>query len=448
MERKIGIIVPFEVKKQRGIDRTVRAILLFAKRILDKYSTLSMYGFDDAAMIFLEQIAEGEKQSKDIRKHIEFTVKLMLHHQNRNRLANDIINENTAFQKSITNHVMVNLNRLLSVDKRVYSELNQISRNNVQIKEAYDKIVKLENHEKKLVFQVQNQEIRKPKSLTRSFYQMFQKLMQQNQVKLSSQLFKESVARQQFKQNLNKLLELQTLRTDVERHEFLHVMKYGTLDERREAMDVLRSAVVEVNQTLVKKEKKHALYTQKEELLFITENGKQNLPVKERLKHTMKEIMADTAFLEETKNQHFWTGVSSRHTHFIQNRFMNNSQYVQGEQKLLIPESNRQEERQLKIAQLHRQEERQLQVAQNHKQEKEVTKLSQLLKEQQIIQAEDHKLFEEIKTRLTRQDQLVTKVMKEQEIQKKQGSPATISGAITKHLKSEIHLDRMRYGVE
>lgn len=362
MERRIGVIVPFEAKRQCRIDKTALSILLFAKRILDKYSTLGMYGFDDAAMVFLEQIAEGEKQNKDIRKQIEFTVKLMLLHQNRNRLAKDIISEKTAFQKNITNHIMVNLNRLLSVDKRVYSELSQISYNNVKLKEAYDKIVKLENHEKKLVFQFQNHENIRPKSLQRSFYQMFQQLMQKNQIKLSSQLFKESVARKQFKNNLNKLLELQTLRSDVERHEFLHVMKHGTLEERREAMGILKDAVMEVNQELMKKEEKRSWY--------------------------------------ETERIY------------------------------------------------HNQNERHLEIVKTRKQEKEIIQIKEILQQQQTIQAEEHKLYKEIQNKLVKQDQAVTKMMKEQDYMKKQGSPATISGAITKHLKSEIHLDRMRYGME
>lgn len=359
-QKNIGILVPFPTRKQRMMDKRALSILIFAKRILDKYSALGMYGFDDAAMVLLEKIEQMEKQdNKDIRKQIEFTVKLMLLRQNRNHLAQDIINGNTAFQKHITHHVMVNLNRLLTVDKRVYSELSQISRHNVQMKEAYDRIVKLENYEKKLVFQVQNQQTVKPAVFKRSIYQMFQRMMKQSQLKLSSQIFKESVERRQFKQNLNKLLELKNFRNDMERHEFLHVMKSGTLEERREAMDILKDAVMEVNQSVVKKQV----------------------------------------------------------TSIVRNEVNNPLIY------------------------------KELHTKQNVAQKKEIDRLRELVFSQQTIQAEDRRLFEEIKTRLSKQDELVNRVIKEQDIKRKQGSPS-ITGAITKQLKSEIHLDKMRYGME
>lgn len=251
MKQKMGVIVPFHKREQGIINKRAVAIALFAKKIMEKYSALGMYGFDEAAMVFLEKLVEGEKKGKDIRKQIEFTVKLMLLHQNRNRLSRDIISENTAFQRSITNHVMINLNRLLTVDKRVYRELSQLSHNNVKLKEAYDKIVRLENYEKKLVFQMNHQQTIRPNVLKNSFYKMFHRMLKQNQLKLSNQIFQETAERQQFKQNLNKLLELQTLRSDVQRHEFLHVMKYGTLEERREAMEVLKEAVIEVDTMFV-----------------------------------------------------------------------------------------------------------------------------------------------------------------------------------------------------
>ena len=362
MEHNISVIVPFETRKQYRLDKSSISILLFGKKILDKYSALGMYGFDDAAMVFLEQIAEEEKkQGKEIKKQIEFTVKLMLLHQNRNRLARDVINENTAFQKNITNHVMVNLNRLLTVDKRVYSELNQISRNNVKLKEAYDKIVKLENYEKKLVFQVNSQQTIRPKTLQRSFYQMFNHLLKQSQMKLSSEIFKESTARKQFKQNLNKLLELKTFQSDVKRHEFLHIMKHGTLEERREAMEILQSAVMEVNQNMI--------------------------------------------------SNHVW----------------NNSLVFKN----------------LKVG-----EERMLQVMQQGKQEKEIRKIQRLLQKQQTIQIEDHRMFEQLKVQFSKQDEIIREITKEQEGIRKQGSPDTISAAISKQLKSEIHFDKMRYGME
>ena len=96
----------------------------------------------------------------------------------------------------------------------------------------------------------------------------------------------------------------------------------------------------------------------------------------------------------------------------------------------------------------HNQNERYMEIVKTKKQEKEIIQIKEILQQQQTIQAEEHKLYKEIQNKLAKQDQAVTKMLKEQEYMKKQGSPATISGAITKHLKSEIHLDRMRYGME
>lgn len=360
-QRNIAVLVPFTVRQQRMMDKRALSILMFARRILDKYSSLGMYGFDEAAMVLLEKISEFEKQdNKDIQRHIEYTVKLMLVRQNRNRLAQDIINGNTAFQKQITHHVMVNLNRILNVDKRVYSELSQISRNNVQIKEAYDRIVKLENYEKKLVFQIQNQQMVKPAVFQNSVYQMFQRMLNRNQLKLSNQILKDSITRKEFKQNLNRLLELKNFRTDMERHEFLHVMKSGTLEERREAMGILKDAVMEVNQSYMKKSI----------------------------------------------------------THIVRNEMTSPLVYQQ------------------------------IQVEQNTRQKKELDKLKELVARQQTIQTEDRHLFTELKTKLSRQDELVNKIIKEQEVKWKQETPSSVSEAITRQLKSEIHLDKMRYGME
>lgn len=413
MSRNIGVIVPFQEKKNVGINKRTIAAALFAKRIIEKYSALGLYGFDAAAMIFLEKIAEGEKQGKDIKKQIEFTVKLMLLHQNRNRLSRDIINENTAFQKNITNHIMVNLNRLLTVDKRVYRELSQLSYNNVKLKEAYDKIVKLENYEKKLVFQVRNQQTIKPKTLQNSFYQMFQRMLKQNQLKLSNQLFKESVERQQFKQNLNKLLELQTFRSDVEKHEFLHVMQHGTLEERREAMKILKQAVMEVNTDIIKKEDRRSWFTK------ITQQG-------------YEEVLNQNVL-----NQNLWQQTMKilQRKHVLRDPVTHSITENQAEMIYQVKQQNRKEEVKL-------------QVLKNREQEQELRNIKQILQKQQTIQVNDHKMFEEIQTKLSQQDKLVNQLVQDQLEWKKQSSPSTISSAITKQLKSELHLDRMRYGVE
>ncbi|SET16172.1 hypothetical protein [[Clostridium] polysaccharolyticum] len=359
--QRMGILIPFKTNQQGKMDHRVLSILFFAKRILDKYSMTGMYGFDPAAMVLLEKIAEQEKpEHKNIQKQIEFTVNMMLLRQNRNRLAQDIIKENTAFQKNITNHVMVNLNRLLSVDKRVYSELNQISRNDVKIREAYDRIVKLENYEKKLVFQVQNQQTVKPEILKQTFYHMFQRMMKQSQFQLSTQIFKESIERKQFKQNLNKLLELKTLRKDMERREFLHVMKSGSLEERREALNILKDAVLEVNQTVMKKQ------------------------------------------------------ISS----IVRNELVNPLVY------------------------------KEFHINQNKPEKKEIQEIKQYIVNQQAVQNKNSQMFAEIKKTLVKQDQLVQKVIKEQESHKKQDSSSAITRTITNQIKSELHLDRMRYGME
>jgi len=437
MSRNIGVIVPFKEKKNVGINKRTIAIALFAKKIIEKYSTLGLYGFDAAAMVFLEKIAEGEKQDKDIKRQIEFTVKLMLLHQNRNRLSRDIINENTAFQKNITNHVMVNLNRLLTVDKRVYRELSQLSYNNVKLKEAYDKIVKLENYEKKLVFQVRNQQTIKPKMLKNSFYQMFQRMLKQNQLKLSSQLFKESVERQQWKQNLNKLLELQTFRSDVERHEFLHVMQHGTLEERREAMEILKQAVMEVNTNIIKKEDKRSWFMELvshgyEEALnqnVLNQNlWQQTIKILQR-KHVLREH-------KEATEQHNWL------------EYGRQNQAVQGQKNEKKDKMQNQAEIIYQVKQKNRKEEVRLQVLKKQKEEQELRNIKQILQKQQTIQEKDHKLFEEIQTKLSQQDRLVNQLVQEQMVWKKSSSTNTISSAITKQLKSELHLDRMRYGAE
>lgn len=358
--RRIAVITPIEVVNQHRMDKRALSILLFAKRILKKYSALGMYGFDEAAMVFLEQAVEAEKQGKEFKKQIEFTVKLMLRHQTRNHLAQNIIHENTAFQKHITNHILVNLNRLLTVDKRVYSGLNQITRNNVQIKEAYDRIVKLENYEKKLVFQVQSQHMIKPKMFQSSVYQMFERMFQKNQVKLSNQIFQESIARKQFKQNLNKLLELQTFRKNMERHEFLHVMKHGTLEERREAMDILKGAVTQVNQTVLKSQVRNMV---------------------------RKEITSPLIY-----------------------------QDVHIEHSLV--------------------------------QKKETTKLKELIVNQKREMETEHRLVKELQSKLTSQEQFIKNLAEEYAIEQKKDSPSRMTGMITRKLKSELHLDRMRYGME
>lgn len=358
--RNIRILRPFQVVNRHSMDKRALSILLFARQILNKYSALGMYGFDEAAMVLLAQAVETEKPGHDMKKQIEFTVKLMMLRQNRNHLAKDIINANTAFQNHITHHVMVNLNRLLTVDKRVYSGLNQISKNNVQIKEAYDRIVKLEKYEKKLVFQVQNQHVMKPKLFQSSIYHLFEKMMEKNQVKLSNQIFKESIARKQFKQNLNKLLELQTFRTDMQRHEFLHVMKHGTLEERREAMDILKGAVTQVNQTVMKNQ----------------------------IRNLVREEMTSPLIYQDI--------------HIQQNKI--------------------------------------------HK--KDVGKLNEFITKQQVSREEESKLVKELQTKIVRQEKLIQRMVEEHTANQKNGTSLSVTGVITKQLKSELHLDKMRYGME
>ena len=313
MPRKIGVIIPFEGKRKWMFNRNTSSIVLFAKKILDKYNVLGTYGFNEATMVFLEQLAWQEQQGKDIKEQIEFTVKLMMLRQNKNYVAKDIISGHTAFQRNVTNHVLVNMNRLLTVDKRIYSELNQLSRNNGKIKEAYHRIKKLENYEKKMMIQVQNQQTIKPKSLQRSFYQLFQRMFRQSQMKLSQQIFKESVSRQQYQYNVNKLLELNTWRNDLQKHEFLHVMQHGTLEERREAMEILKSAVVEVNRVAKKKEEYGKCQDGYPELLLLEiENKGQIISVREQMSHLLKQIVTNSHFMQEAICKEVWVGICNQ----------------------------------------------------------------------------------------------------------------------------------------
>lgn len=388
MERKIGIIVPFQIKKQYQMDRVAKKSLLFAKSILKKYNALFMYGFDDAAMVLLEKISGDSKQETSIQRQIAFTVNLMLYHQNKNRLAKSIIEGNTAFQQSITHHVLVNLNRLLSVDRRVYKELSQITKNNVKIQDAYEKIQKFDNYEKKIVLKQRNQEMVKSTKWSRSMYQWMQTIWKQTQLKLSHQSLQESHIRKQFKTSLNKLLELKSLKSDVEKHEFLHVMKHGTLREKRDAMDILKVAVGEV-----------------------VNSNKKKTPIWNQV--------------EEKENTNIWNAYTKTYR---------NSQHA-------ILETRR-------LTTVKMQEERHLINVQNKKREQEISELRSKLvleEEQRVMQG---KILKELNSHFVKQSELVVGLQKNQEVWKQKSLPKVVGEHMERKLKSEIKLDKMRYGLE
>lgn len=489
MPRRIGIIIPFEGKGKWMLNRNMSSIYLFAKKILDKYGVLGTYGFNDATLVFLEQLANQKQQGKDIKEQIAFTVKLMMLRQNKNYVAKEIISGHSAFQKNITNHVLVNMNRLLTVDKRIYSELYQLSRDNGKLKEAYRRIEKLENHEKKLVIQAQNQQIIKPKSLQRNFYQLFQRMFKQSQMKLSQQIFKESVARQQYRYCVNQLVEWNTWRSEQQKHEFLHVMQHGTLEERREAMEILRSAVMEVNRVTKGKEEHRNYQVVSPELLLVeTENMDQNMTIWKKMSHLLKQIVTEPYFIQEAIGKNVWVGIHNQlrigdkqivqmetgtvqkwtsqrllsqageRTHLNgtsqQIHSMNNVLFSQIEKKVSNHVLNRIEHKvnnhvpHVQETELIIQKKpvgRHLETVRNHTQEKELMQLKEAFKRQEIVQIQEKHTMKEIQKQLEKQDKLVQKLVKKQNDKEK---PSNIASAINRQIRSELHIDRIRYGLD